>query len=472
MSLTRFSFFAFVTTVMAGCMTIFNAQETQRALCDKGNGCDYAGAPVCLADYSLRELVGFAMTNRPSIVAAALEVADARLALLEIAADAPLVSYSPWTSPHLALSGGYSAASEGSKHLNAKTEGNASAGLSVDVLVYDFGRNLSLANEQAERVLAAEYAFVQEGYVVFEEVASAYFNLLTADAMLEVAKTNEYEYAIHLQQAEDMLAAGEAKRLDVTRARLDLSQAQEMLVAASNTVDTAGAELMRALGVDAARGTRNEVFPASGQALRFLSRGFADTHYETTEAFDLARTNAPVMAVARARLRSASYRVDYAIADLMPSISATVGISWADPVWAWHWGVNAVQTIFQGFRKTTAVDRAVVQLQISAAAVDEAEQQLSLEIEQAIAVRDNAIKACATAKASMRSAKENLDTVKEQYREGDASRVDFTDSVSDYATALGSRVNAFYKGQIAEAKLFALIGRVPEFLEEEERLGK
>ena len=109
MKLDRFSVCLSGLLIVSGCMTIFNAQEAQRELEDKGNGvCADSVRKLDLSDYSLKELVGFAMTNRPAMVSAALAVVDARLALREIAADAPLVSYSPWTSPHLALSGGYS----------------------------------------------------------------------------------------------------------------------------------------------------------------------------------------------------------------------------------------------------------------------------------------------------------------------------------------------------------------------------
>ena len=98
--------------VISGCMTIFNAQEAQRSVMDKAEGLRGKElGKLDLSDCSLKELVQFAMTNRPAMVSAALAVADARLALREIAADAPLVSYSPWTSPHLGVSGGYSESS-------------------------------------------------------------------------------------------------------------------------------------------------------------------------------------------------------------------------------------------------------------------------------------------------------------------------------------------------------------------------
>ena len=453
--------------VVSGCMTIFNAQEAQRSVEDKANGVREEVAKLDLSDRSLKELVQFAMTNRPAMVSAALAVVDARLALREIAADAPLVSYSPWTSPHLALSSGYSESSTPDNKIKWRTEGAASAGLSLDILIYDFGRNASRASAQVERVIAAEHDFIQTGYQVFNEVSAAYFDLMECDALLAVAITNQTEFAIHLKEAEDRLAAGEAMKLDVTRAKSNLYQAREEVIVASNSVVTAGAELMKALGVDVARGTRDEVYPASGAALASVMRGFARTEYGVESAFNLARTNAPAMAIARAQLRAASRQVDYAIADLMPSVSAQVGVNWADPLWVWHWGIDAVQSLFTGYRKTTAVDRAVVALQGAAADVDEAEQQLSLDLETAIAVRDNAQKKLETARMTVVQAREDLGLVKQQYQEGEVSRVDFTEAVSSYTRALGNRVSAFYTGQRAEAALFAIIGRVPEYREEE-----
>ena len=455
--------------IISGCGTIFNAYEAQQSVKGKEDGVCKERAKLDLADYSLKELVQFAMTNRPAMVSAALAVADARFALREIAADAPLVSYSPWTSPHLALSGGYSESSTPDTPIKWKTAGNASAGLSLDILIYDFGRNSARASAQVERLLAAEHDFIRTGYEVFNEVSSAYFNLMESDALLAVAITNQVEFALHLQEAEDRLAAGEAMKLDVTRARSNLYQAREEVILASNTVVTAGAELMKALGVDASRGTREEVYPAFGNALGAVMRGFSRTTYGVDSAFELARTNAPSMAIARAQLRAASRQVDYAIADLMPSVSAQVGISWADPLWVWHWGVDAAQSVFVGFRKTTAVDRAVVAMQGAAAAVDEAEQRLSLDLETAIAVRDNAAKKLETARMSVAEAREDLGLVKQQYQEGEASRVDFTEAVTSYARALGNRISAFYTGQRAEAALFAIVGRVPEYDEKEVR---
>ena len=61
----------------------------------------------------------------------------------------------------------------------------------------------------------------------------------------------------------------------------------------------------------------------------------------------------------------------------------------------------------------------------------------------------------------MRQANENLRVANEQYKLGEASRIDYTTAVSDYAAALGRRVKAFYEGQLAEVRIIRLTGVEP-----------
>jgi outer membrane protein TolC len=229
---------------------------------------------------------------------------------------------------------------------------------------------------------------------------------------------------------------------------------------------------MNALGIEASSADRAATLPAPAASLAEVVRNFPDTVFTAREAFSIACTNSPVMRLGRARLRASSAEVDYAIADLMPSVRASASLDWTNPLWAWNWGVNALQSVFQGYRKTTAVDRAVVAMQSSAAALDVAERDLSLALSLAVAERDNALLALATVRESLARARENLDVVSQQYRLGEASRIDFTDAVSDYVAELGGRITVFYRGQRAEAAIFPLMGISPEYREENIREEK
>lgn len=456
---------AALASCLAGCRAVRDARRAQEEAAPAGEGA-VARGKVDLSGLPLPDLVAFALTNRPSMASAAIAVEDARLALKEIAADAPLASSTPWKAAHANASLGYSESSKAAHFDDFETKtrrGDATGAISVDLLVWDFGRNDARARAQAENVLAAEQSLVKEGYSVFNEVSAAYFALLQNRALLEVAATNEVQYADHLERAESMFEQGEAQKLDVLRAKLDLARARESLVSASNDVAVSGARLMAALGVDASQGDFRSVLGDRPVWLTDVVRGFADTDESAEDAFAFARTNAPAMKVARARLRAASAQVDYAVADLKPSVSASLSLNWTDPLWYWRWGLSAAQSLFTGWRKTTAVDRAVLSLRSAESAVESEEQQLSRSIEVAVAERDNARESVRSAEESVRSALENLETVTSRYEVGDVSRVDFTDAVSAYAEAQGNRIKAFYRGQIAEAALFETTGRMPEY---------
>ena len=74
---------------------------------------------------------------------------------------------------------------------------------------------------------------------------------------------------------------------------------------------------------------------------------------------------------------------------------------------------------------------------------------------------DFVVVACILALAALLGALNNLRVADEQYRLGEASRIDYTDAVADYAAALGKRVKAFYEGQVAEARILRLTGGEP-----------
>ena len=457
--------------LVAGCGTVRavrEARSAQRAWTDRGTGkeAELPVEPVRLVGWKLPQLVEFAISNRPSMVRARLGVDDARLALREVAADAPLLSTTPWNAVHASASLGHSEVSDRGHGLHGHTDGNASGALSLNVLLYDFGRNDAQARALAEEVVSAELKLVSTGYTIFEEVTATYFSLLQNEALLEVARAKESEFAEHLRQAETMFENGEAKQVDVLKAKLDLAKAAQDVVSASNDVVTAGADLMAALGVDAAMGDYRSVLGDREARLDRMTGFFAKSGGSAAALYDFACTNAPSMQVARAKLRAASHRVDAAVADLYPSVSANVSLDWADPLWYWQWGVSAAQSLLTGWRKSAAVERARLSLDTAAHEVDSAELDLSYALELAVAERDNAAEALATARASVARGKENLETVREQFQVGDVSRVEYTDATADYTSALGDRVRAFYRGQIAESKLYQLAGRMPEYKEE------
>ncbi|MBQ6338299.1 MAG: TolC family protein [Kiritimatiellae bacterium] len=450
---------AAVLAAMAGCDTIHRARTAQKAVAAATNDMPAAVSKplprVNLLGAKFIDFVEFAMTNRPSLEVARLAVSNAALSVIEATADREL---------QMNLAGGYSqATANGGSHFSwHQRRGKGTGDITFDLLLVDCGRIDARERQAREDLVAAQRDLEEAEFKVFAEVAETYFILLRNDALLEVAHTNEYQYAEHLRQAEQLHEAGEAQKLDVLKARVDLSDARLLAINASNDVLTAGAEFLRALGLQADRASRADVLRVAKDTFAASARReLPVTRFRAEDGLQLARTNAPSLRALRARLRAASAEVDYAVADLLPKLSLSSAFSFADPAWNWSWGFSAIQTVLDGYRKRTAVDHAVVAMESARLAVDEAEQALSRDLAVAVATRDNARQSLETARIEVEQAKENLQTVIEQYRLGEASRVDFTDAAGSYASALGARVKAFYAGEIAEAALIRLTGTVP-----------
>jgi outer membrane protein TolC len=169
----------------------------------------------------------------------------------------------------------------------------------------------------------------------------------------------------------------------------------------------------------------------------------------------------PALAAKRARLRIAMSEVDWAVADLFPELKLSSSFNFADPAWNWSWAFGAAQSLFLGWRKTAAVDAAVIRMRSAHMDVEAAERTLSRDLAVAVAARNDSVASLAAARTSVKQARENLRVSDEQYRLGEASRIDYTTAVSDYAAALGKRVKAFYEGQLAEARIIRLTGSEP-----------
>lgn len=388
---------------------------------------------------------------------AELDVRDARLAMEALAADAPLASAYPWRAPKVDIGANYGESSRPahSGDFKAKTKkGDLSATLSLDLTIYDFGRWEARAKAQAKNVLAAEQTMEREGYTVFGETASAYFTLAQNIALERLAQSNIVQYAEHLREAESRFEAGEAQKLDVLAAKQDLANAKEAAVSAAGNVAAARARLAHAVGAAA-----DAQFSAEPREA-FEGR----TAEEPAAALcALASTNAPAMKIARARLEAASAQVDFAVADMLPNLGASLSLNWTDPLWYWRWGVSAAQNLFSGGGDAVAVERAVNAMKKCESELEAAEKALARDIELAAAERDSAAEAERAALDSLRQAEENYATVVSQYEVGEASRVDFTDAVAAKTAAETAAVRAKCRRQIAIASIYQLTGEKPAF---------
>lgn len=442
--------------LMAACETIHNAEVAKMEVLPATDPqMEARFEKVRLDGFDLAGFVDFALTNRPEAISAELAVEDRLMAVRKVESGKPFM-------PHLNMSAncGQSTAN-GTSHFSWRNSGRFNGNIGLEMLLWDSGRYDADFYAACEDLAAAEMALSDVRLRVFEEVASSYFTLLKNDALLDVARTNEWECMNHLSQATNRFENGEAKLLDVLRAKLNLSEAVQGRISASNDTVVAGAEFLCSLGLSADRVEHCDIPSVAGVDLDSALEEFKLSSMDTVGALAFARTNSPALMTKRALLRVAIKEVDWAVADLFPELKLSTSFDFSDPVWNWSWAFGAVQSVFLGWRKTTAVDAAVVRMRSARMDVEAAERILMQDLSIAVANRDDSEASLIAARTSVGQARENLRVANEQYKLGEASRIDYTTAVSDYVDALGKRVQAFYAGQIAQARIIRLTGAEP-----------
>jgi outer membrane protein len=121
-------------------------------------------------------------------------------------------------------------------------------GFSGSQLLTDFGRTPTLAASASLRVEADQQDVAARRADVLLQVDRAYFEALRAQAILRVAQQTVAARQLVVDQVSELASAGLKSTLDLSFAKVNLAEAQLLLVQATNDVQAAYAGLSAAMG--------------------------------------------------------------------------------------------------------------------------------------------------------------------------------------------------------------------------------
>lgn len=436
----------FPVLLVFGCETVDRARRAQASEERWPGETSVTAAQAGLSaahPFTLAELERVALEHHPALLSARQAVEAARLQLrMTHAGRLPQLNASAAYTRNTQNAWGRSTASE--------ARGSWSAGVGLDLLLYDSGRLDAAERQNVEALVAAEQSLRDSELETVHAVRAAFFERHRSVHLMNVAVESESQYAQHLEEARIMTEVGTRRQYDVTKAEVDWGNARLEVVTASNNLVVAHAQLNRALGL--AENPDYRIGPGELPAAR--------RHPDALLAD--ARFNAPSLAVLRARERAASAYVDQTIAELYPefSLGADADLSGRGFPFVWNLSgaLRAAQNLFDGHRKTARIDEAVTQLRRARAAVAEAEQTLYLNLVTAVAERESARKRADIARLIQRQAEDNLAIVNEQYRVGISSSIERTDAQVALTQAQANVIRAAYDEQAAIARIARLTG--------------
>jgi outer membrane protein len=324
-------------------------------------------------------------------------------------------------------------------------------GLSLSQVLFDFGRNLD--NIQAagarEEALAAD-AVTQEEAIV-RQVKQAFFDLLAARRLRDVAEEVLHSNQRQLEQARGRYDVGFATKLDVTRSEVLVANAELDLLTASNSVLVAEQTLRNAMGLTE---------PLDFDPIDVLeARPF---EMDEERALAIALENRSELASVRALRLAAEEDASARWKEHLPDFGAAANIDWSGSGSlneSWNMAALVNVPIFSG----GLIDARVGEARAQAIALSFEEQALAqdvaLEVRRAVLEVDRARQAIGVSERARTQARENLELAEGRYEAGVGNVIELVDAQVQRASAEAEYVRSLYAFQTAVAELERSIGQ-------------
>ncbi len=397
------------------------------------------GAPL-----TLEQCITLALRNHPALRGANSDVAGARANVG--ATEAALL-------PHFSVSGGYSQTG-GDLSTGGGILGHQefSAALGLRQLLFDSGRTSALIRESKSSLTATSATRDQVKQTVVFGVRQAYFGVLVSEEVLRARTQARDLSALHLKVAQARYQEGLAPKADITKAEVELANANLELIRAQNEVSLAYATLSNALGLPPTTSLKlaGELQAPGEQPILEASLAFSYQHR-------------PELKRAEASLQAARSAIKVAASGTSPSLFATASINWLDNSSLsgsdWTAGVALSFPLWDGGGTEARVRQARAAAESAQAAYDNAKQQIGLEVQQAFLNVMEADQRVATAEALVAQAEENYRIAQGRYAAGVGPMLDVVDAETALTAARTSYAQARYDAQVARARLDLAMGK-------------
>jgi outer membrane protein len=415
-----------------------------------------AAGPPASGLLTLDEAINLALTHQPTLLAAHGNAASQEALVGE--ARAPLL-------PQLSVTSGYTqqtnnsfprpqfqGSSSSSTTESNRSTGNYSNALSLQQLIFDFGKTGNQLRAARENLNASRFDIDTTRQTIVLNVKVAYFGLLAARHLLEVQEETVRQSKEHLDQTQGFYQAGTRTRFDVTNAEVTLTNARLDLIKAKNAVRVGEVTLANAMGVP------DQTVGALEELLEFQKMDIKED-----QAVNEAIAHRPDLKSVEAQRRSAEASVRSAQRGYFPVLSGNADYTYRGQNFplTWNWDVGATLSvpIFSGLLTQSQVAQARADAIVADANVEALRQTVLLEVRQAYSNLIDAEERVKTAEVVVEQAQENLDLANGRFQAGVGTSVEQTDAQVQLTNAKTDRLQALFDYRVAAAALERAMGR-------------
>ena len=333
-----------------------------------------------------------------------------------------------------------------------QTYNNYTTGLQASQTLFDFGRTINRVSASSDILDASSFDYTASRAVVIVNVDVAYFSVVQARQVVSVNEEAVDQSAKHLAEAKAFYSVGRRPLFDVTKAEVDLANANVNLIRARNELRLSNLQLENAIGLH----------PRSPYILTDTLSvvPFAMTLDSVkTITFDTR----PELLAAQARVEANRSLVTAAWDQNLPTLSATGSMTWSNfdysPLFRrWSAGLTLSLPLFQGFAIAGQVEQAQAAADAAEANLQVLHESVVLEVEQSyFNLKEASDRLDATAKI-VEQAEQNLLLAERQYAAGVGTALEATDAQLSLSNARISRIQALFDYNSALVQLRKAMG--------------
>jgi TolC family type I secretion outer membrane protein len=405
---------------------------------------------------SLKDCIDTALKSQPTIRAAQENVRAGQGRETQAASPyfPQITASTGYSESHAPLGGAF----------GASTTKSYTTSLSMNQTLYDFGKTGNAYDAARFSTQSTERDAERVSQEVVLNVKQSYYALLAAKKLVEVAQKTVEQTESHLKQAEAFFRSGSKPRYDVTRAEVEVNNANLGLINAKNGVRIRTIALNNAMGLDPGRSTEIVQALPAVPALPTLEQAQID-----------ALKNRPDMKRMEADIDAARSRVRAEQSNYLPTLSANAAYNWAngstetgpflgtmfkgDVQNSWNAGIFLTLPLFQGGLTKGRVSEARANLLALEAQRDMMKQSILLEVNQAFADLESASARVDVMEKTLQKARENLDIAQGRYKAGVGPYIEITDAQLSSVNSETDHIKALYDYHLAIAQLMKAMGQ-------------
>ena len=407
---------------------------------------------------TLSEAVRLALERNPEVLVAREQLEELKGRITEVRADAyPQVTLQGFglrlRDPSFLNSASFDKVPEEFRNALVPQSANLfDVGLSVKQPIYTAGKvgtAVKLALEgRHEKEEALEAVRQRVAFRVFQ----AFYDLLLADANLEVVRETYRQREKHLEQVRSRFSLGVATETDVLRSQVNLANTEPERIRAENGVRLARAALNNLIVVDLDTPTRIE------GKLEYRPWPVASPAEIQANALEVR----PEILVARRLVQEARLLGNLAQAEnrLSVDMEGRWGYNVRDPqnlfkqdFSRWNITFNFRLPFYDGGRKAGQVAQANSRLRAAEQNLAQLVNNVKLEIKAAADDMQSSAQAISAAQLNVAQAEKVLQMMQSNYQYGAATTLDVVDSQTALTVARNAVINATYQYQIAKGRL-------------------